>query len=184
MSAAAPIFLISGLPGAGKSTVARTLARRFARGFYLSVDALRAWVISGYAIATPVLSDEAALQFTVARRAAAQIAREYADAGFTVAVDDLLFPDEARDRFVAPLAGYAVQKVLLRPSRAMTLQRNAEREAKAPEVTARLAEIIHALDQHMDSEAYAADGWFVLDTTTLTVDATIDAILRRWPTSS
>ncbi len=123
-----------------------------------------------------MLPPEAARQFAVARRAAAGIAREYAAAGFTVAVDDVLFPDEARDLFVAPFAGYTIHKVLLRPSLDEALRRNAARATKSFD-TAYLAETIRALHGRMNPQDYATDGWLILDTTTLTVEETVDAII-------
>jgi chloramphenicol 3-O-phosphotransferase len=178
MTQPAPIFLLSGLPAAGKSSVARALMARFPYGLHLSVDSLRTWVVSGYARATPVLSPEARRQFAVARRSAARIAREYADAGFAVAVDDVLSPGDARDLFVTPFAGYTIHKVLLRPSLDEALRRNAAR-AKTSFDTAYLAETILALDRRMDAQEYAADGWLVIDTTTLTVEATVDAVIAE-----
>ncbi len=46
------IFLISGTPGSGKSSVARALMQRFKQGVHLPVDDLRKMVVSG--IAHPV----------------------------------------------------------------------------------------------------------------------------------
>ena len=48
-----PIFLISGTPASGKSSVSLALMRRFARGVHLAVDDLREMVISGIAHPVP-----------------------------------------------------------------------------------------------------------------------------------
>jgi adenylate kinase family enzyme len=41
------LFVISGTQGAGKSTVAQALARRFERGAWVSADLLHKMIVSG-----------------------------------------------------------------------------------------------------------------------------------------
>ncbi|TMG44935.1 MAG: ATP-binding protein, partial [Chloroflexi bacterium] len=82
------IWLISGAPGAGKSTVSDALCRRFRLAVHIPVDDIRDWVRSGFA--SPVeWTNETGRQFALARRGAARIATDYADAGFDVMVDDV-----------------------------------------------------------------------------------------------
>ena len=45
------IFVISGTQGAGKTTVAGLLARRFERGVHVSADTLQKMIVSGARVA-------------------------------------------------------------------------------------------------------------------------------------
>jgi len=111
-----PIFLLSGVPGAGKTSVAAALMRRFTSGLHIPIDDLREWVVSGIAHPLPTWTDETGRQFRLARQAAAHMACLYVDAGFAVAIDDVLYPDAARELIASHLVGHAVGKVLLQPT--------------------------------------------------------------------
>ena len=41
------IFIVSGIPGAGKTTVARQLSRSFERGVHIEADSLQLQIVSG-----------------------------------------------------------------------------------------------------------------------------------------
>jgi cytidylate kinase len=59
------LFVISGVSAAGKSTVARLLAGRFARGVCVHGDEIRAMVVSGRADMRPDAGREALRQLTL-----------------------------------------------------------------------------------------------------------------------
>ena len=183
ISRRAPIFIITGAPGAGKSSVAVALMRRFPFGLHIAVDDLREWVVSGIAQPVPVWTAETGRQFRLARGAAAKVARIYAGVGFAVAIDDVISPAEARELFEAALPGYAVHKVLLRPALEVALSRNAER-ANKPFDTGILDGVIRRLHTSTDEHAYARAGWSVIDSGALGVAETVDSILGRVATGS
>src|SRR5438309_3576337 len=71
----ASILVLSGMPGAGKSTVARILARRFTRGVHLDIDlVLHHFVVSG-------LDGNDPAQIDLALRNAGTLAANFFDAG-------------------------------------------------------------------------------------------------------
>ena len=84
------VYLITGPMAAGKSTVARLLASRFERGVHLEGDVFRRFVVSGRAEMTPDPSPEALEQLRLRYRLAAAAADAYVEAGFDVALEDVV----------------------------------------------------------------------------------------------
>ena len=125
-------------------------------------------------------TSETTRQFRLARQAAAQVAALYAAAGFAVAIDDVIFPGEAQAVFAAPLAlaGFEVRKVLLQPALAVALARNAERTNKNFD-TSLLAEVTRSVHRALSGQDFAGSGWIVIDSSHLSVEDTVDEILRR-----
>jgi hypothetical protein len=84
------IIIVSGAPGAGKSTVSRLLAAAFGRSVHLNVDDLLASVVSGWV--DPNLP-EAEQQNEAIGSVVAVSAMRFAQDGYTTVVDGYLFPD-------------------------------------------------------------------------------------------
>jgi len=172
------LFVISGAPGAGKTTIAGNLMQRFSFGLHIPVDNLREWVVSGIAHPRPTWTDETARQFTLARHGAADLARRYLDAGFAVAVDDVIGFDDVQSIFIDALRPRAVHPILLFPSLPSALARNATRTTK-PFDTSVLISTIEMLHEQFEEQVREYPGWIVLETDDLSVDATVDRILER-----
>ncbi len=172
---AGPIFLITGAPGAGKSATAAALMRRFPFGLHIPVDDLREWVVSGIAHPVPEYTVETARQFRLARAAAAQIAALYADAGFAVAIDDVVHEPDA-EYYLAALAPRTVHKILLQPSLEVALARNIGRTNKDFD-TSILTEAVRGNHRTLAEQNRPEGGWLVVDNSALGLDQTVDAIL-------
>jgi len=151
--------------------------RRFPFGLHVPVDDLREWVVSGIAQPVPEFTAETGRQFRLARGAAAQVAARYADAGFAVALDDVIHEPDAEACFVAPLAPRTVYKVLLQPSLDVTLARNIGRTNKDFDTTV-LADAIRGNHRSLGEKNTFDRGWTIIDNAELNVEQTVDAILE------
>ena len=167
-----PIFLLSGPPGAGKSSVATALMQHFERGIHIPMDDIREWVVSGISHPSAGWSDETERQFKLARTVGASAATLYADAGFAVALADVLSPPDVAAHFTDPRN----RKTLLLPTLDTALERNATRTNKTFN-TLGLTELIRRVYGWLQQQDWS--GWTILDSTNLTLEETVDAILER-----
>lgn len=172
-----PIWLISGAPGSGKTSVADALARRYPKSIHFPLDDLRALVRSG--LASPLeWNEETSLQFLLARKNAARAAADYVGNGFTVVIDDVAREADL-DQYVPYLGAQPLRKVLLSPSIFVVHRRNMQRTNKNFDT-----KILEAVSTKLHSQLLAGcppdAGWVVLDTSTQTVQDTVDTILKRF----
>ena len=165
------MYLISGPMAAGKSTVARLLAARFERGVYLEGDLFRRSILSGRAEMTPDPSPEALEQLRLRYRLAAAAADTYFDAGFSVALEDVV-AGPLLGAYRTMIRGRPCHVIVLMPSLEVVAAREAEREHKGYE-----AWTIEQLYEGFVTETPRVGIW--LDTTELTPEETVQEILSR-----
>ena len=166
-----PIFLVSGPPAAGKTTLCAALLSRFQRGLHLPVDDLRGWVVAGMADSVP-WTEETEVQFRVAEAAAFDVARRYRDAGFAVAIDHCRNPRRLDEAVVA--SGLPTVKVLLMPDLRTNLRRSHTRTNK-PFDPHLLDETIAYTNGHYRLDV--GEGWAVIDNAELSVEETVARVL-------
>jgi len=163
------VIILTGPPGAGKSTVARLAADRLSPSVHLHSDDFWAYIRRG--LIAPYLP-EAERQNETVIDVLAQAAFGYAAGGYQVICDGVVGPwfiDVFRA--ASDTHGVALHYVVLRPDESTTLRRATSRGADAltdPEPIRSLHRQFTDLGVYQDH---------VLDSTLLTPQATADAVL-------
>lgn len=123
------VYLITGIPAAGKTTVARALAAQFPLGVHIEGDVLSfRFVVSG----VPDPFDERShgewsRQMALRRRQQGMLASTYAEAGFVSAIDDVVAHPTGLEEILSPMADLAVGVVVLAPPLDVVAERDALR---------------------------------------------------------
>jgi hypothetical protein len=122
---AAPILVISGPSGAGKTTIGRFLADAFEPSAHIRVDDFMPFIVNGWI--DPSLPD-AEHQNHVMGGAVAAAAMQFAIGGYTVVFDGTLFPDGLEGMAqMCRRAAVQVHYAVLRPDLATCRARAAQR---------------------------------------------------------
>jgi hypothetical protein len=163
------IAIITGPPGAGKTTVAAAIAARSARpAVHLHSDDFYRYIRSGYV--EPHLP-QAHEQNRVVVGALADAALGYAAGGYLVLLDGIIGPwflAPFRDR--GALAGVPLHYAVLRPDLAQTLRRARGRSERQLHESGPIRGLHQQFSQLGGLEPH------VLDTSALTAEQTIEAV--------
>lgn len=170
------IIVVSGVQGAGKSTVGRRLAARFVRGAFVEADSLQRMIISGGHWVTDDTdtpgspAGEGLAQLRLRLRNACLLARSFFENGFTAVLDDIIIGNRF-EHLREDLAGVPIHLVVLAPSVPVVEARDAVRDKT---VGGGWAEY---LDREQRATMSGVGLW--LDSSEQTPDETVDEIMRR-----
>jgi cytidylate kinase len=166
------LFVISGVPASGKSTVARLLASRLERALYISGDTIRAMVISGRAETTPDEGDPELRNLLLRYEGALALAAVYLKAGFDVIVEDVIIGQVLRG-FLPLVPVPEMHLVFLNPSADALTARDESRSKTAYGERWSVRQLRDVL------RVETARIGFWLDSTELTPEQTVDRILNE-----
>lgn len=163
------VLVLSGPPGAGKSSVAERLVARVPRGVLLAQDDFFAAVRSGF---IPPWREESGAQNEAVVRACAAAAAEFARHGYDVVVEGIVLPWAlAHYRDLLGAADIVPVYQVLLPSSAAVLARGLPRPDKAI--------VTPAIYAQMHAQFAAVHEGTPLDTTALDLEATVAAVIRQ-----
>jgi predicted kinase len=168
---AGTIIIVTGPPGAGKSTIAARLATRYPEAVHLHTDDFWQYIVSGGI--PPYLPESDAQNHTVVE-VIAGAAVTYARGGFVVVVDGVVGP-WILEHYTRPIReedpDLELHYVVLRPDRAETLARAQSRTA--PDALVDAAPVLSLWDQFSDLGELSAH---VIDSTHLEPEDTVEAV--------
>jgi predicted kinase len=164
-------FLLTGLPGAGKSTVARLLALHFDRAAHIDIDLVfHHFTVTGLAEpSTP--SAESAQQADLAAANAGALARNYLAAGYVCVLEGALATRREIRACQHALTPYPLHLIVLAPPPEVSERRDAQRTGK------HVAGFFRYLRPLLDSELAGTGLW--LDTSQQTPLDTVLTILAH-----
>ena len=167
------IIFITGMAGAGKSTVGRLVARHFPKCLFIQVDELREKMVKGYAIPEDgIFTEEVIQQFQMARSTAIYMAFLYAGHGVNVVIDDVCVPPNFVEQYAALFEVPEVHRVLLYPKAAVVIERIKLRGGPFEHI-----KYVPVIYSYLDTMSKA--GWIVLDSSEWTIEQTVIEVLSN-----
>jgi len=163
--------IVTGMPGAGKTTITALVAGLLPRGAQVGGDAVNNMIRSGFVWLMGTPTDEALRQDELCNRNLCALANNFSDFGFTVLMDTVLADRSELDFFIALMSPRPVRLVVLDPGIDVCKARNARRD---PEEQFEFDDY-ERLHADMKRE-FGNVGWW-LDTSAMTADQTAELVV-------
>jgi predicted kinase len=166
------VLVVSGIPGAGKSTIAKRIAARLPRSVHIEAEVLQRFVVGGCVWPDGQPQEEAMRQLRLRGRNVALLADSFFEAGFTPVVDDVVIGTRLAE-LRSDLTSRPLLFVLLTPRLEVVRERNRQRPNKD------VFEAWRHLDAVARKETPRVGLW--LDSSDQSAEASVEEILRRAP---
>jgi chloramphenicol 3-O-phosphotransferase len=164
------VYLVTGPSAAGKTSVARLLAQRFEAAVHLEGDFFRRSIVTGRHEMTPAATSEALAQLRLRYRLATSAANAYVAEGMTVILEDVVGGPMLAE-VIEMLGGTRPTVIVLLPDLPTLAAREAGRDESGYGAWS-----IAELHRLFVEQTPRIGTW--LDTSSQSVDETVDAILR------
>ena len=171
MSLVIRTWLVTGIPGAGKTTTSAALAARFSRGAHIPGDVIQHLVVGGSAPPDPFGDEDANRPTDLCVRNQCLLARSFRSEGYAVVLDYVIGSAERLQNYLDQLPDEPIGLVVLTPSIDVARARDRERPDEY------VLQAWTTLYEEMARELGGHGLW--LDTSAMSVAATVNAILRR-----
>lgn len=165
--------IVSGMPGAGKSTVSALAAHLMPRAAQIKGDDVNQMLLSGrvWFLGTP--RDEALRQYELCKRNMCALANNFVDYGFTVFMDTVVQDRAMLDLLLALLSPRPTRLVILAPGVDVCKYRNATRDPDEQFAF----DGYRQLEADMKHDLHDIGWWF--DTSTLTPEETAEQLVHE-----
>jgi hypothetical protein len=166
------VLFISGVPGAGKTTVSSLVAPRLSRSALIHGDDVHDMVVSGrrYPSEGEAYPEEVELQMQLRDRNIVALTNNFTHQGFLTVIDDCIVGLPRWKRLLAGIRARPVYLAMLAPDVGTVEQRDRDRDKHVFHLWSHLDAIMR---RDMSGIGY----W--IDTTAMTAEATADAVLAR-----
>jgi predicted kinase len=165
------VYLVGGIPGAGKTTIARLLTAAMPRAAHVEADVLQRMLISGGVWPHQEPHDEAMRQLRLRGHHAAMLADSLVKHGFSAVVDDVIIGSRV-DELCAAVCTRPLFLFMLTPGLDVVARRDDSRPGWK-----RAGSRWHDLDDVVRHETPRRGLW--IDSSDLTPEETVEQIISR-----